>query len=36
MKKTILTLVLTALFVTVFALPVFANAAEPPCLLPCG
>ena len=31
MKKTILTLVLTALFVTVFALPVFANAAEPPC-----
>jgi len=31
MKKTILTLVLTALFVTVFALPVFANAAQPPC-----
>ncbi|MBQ4606001.1 MAG: hypothetical protein IJB15_04805, partial [Clostridia bacterium] len=31
MKKIILTLVLTALFVTVFALPVFANAAQPPC-----
>ena len=31
MKRTVLTLVLTAVLMTVFALPAFANATQPPC-----